>query len=29
MGYHHLPKLRAALKRELKIGTTTSEKEAS
>ena len=28
-GYRHLPKLRAALKRELKIDTTTSEKEAA
>ena len=29
MGYRHLPKLRAALKRELKIDTTTSKKEAA
>ena len=28
-GYRHLPKLRAALKRELKIDTTTSKKEAA
>ena len=28
MGYRHLPKLRAALKRELKIDTTTAKKEA-
>ena len=28
-GYRHLPKLRAALKRELKIETTTSKKEAA
>ena len=29
MGYRHLPKLRAALKRELKIDTTTSKKAAA
>ena len=29
MGYRHLPKLRAALTRELKIDTTTSKKEAA
>ncbi len=29
MGYRHLPKLRAALKRDLKIDTTTSNKEAA
>ena len=29
MGYRHLPTLRAALKRELKIDTTTSKKKAA
>ena len=29
MGYRHLPTLRAALKRELKIDTTTSKKQAA
>ena len=29
MGYHHLPELRAALQRELKIDTTTSKKKAA
>ena len=29
MGYRHLPKLRDALKRELKIDTTTSKKKAA
>ena len=29
MGYRHLPKLRDALQRELKIDTTTSKKEAA
>ena len=29
MGYRHLPKLRDALKRELKIDSTTSKKEAA
>ena len=29
MGYRHLPQLRAALKRELKIETTTSKKKAA
>ena len=28
-GYRHLPKLRDALQRELKIDTTTSKKEAA
>ena len=29
MGYRHLPTLRAALKRELKIDTTTSKTKAA
>ena len=29
MGYRHLPRLRDALKRELKIDTTTSKKKAT
>jgi hypothetical protein len=29
MGYRHLPTLRAAMKRELKIDTTTSKTEAA
>ena len=29
MGYRHLPTLRAALKRELQIDTTTSKKKAA
>ena len=29
MGYRHLPRLRDALKRALKIDTTTSTKEAA
>jgi hypothetical protein len=29
MGYRHLPTLRAALKRDLKIDTTTAKKEAA
>ena len=29
MGYRHLPRLRDALKRELKIDTTTSTKKAA